>query len=57
MSREIILEKTKVGRANRTTIPESIRKLLQIKEGDFLEWIFDNGRIFIRKAPQEEEGK
>jgi AbrB family looped-hinge helix DNA binding protein len=57
MSREIILDKTKVGRANRTTIPESIRKLLQIKEGDFLEWIFDNGRIFIRKAPQEGEGK
>jgi AbrB family looped-hinge helix DNA binding protein len=51
MSREIILDGTKVGRTNRTTIPESIRKLLQIKEGDFLEWIFDNGRIFIRKAP------
>jgi AbrB family looped-hinge helix DNA binding protein len=57
MSREIILDKTKVGRANRTTIPESIRKLLQIKEGDFLEWIFDNGKIFIRKSPQKEEGR
>jgi bifunctional DNA-binding transcriptional regulator/antitoxin component of YhaV-PrlF toxin-antitoxin module len=49
LSKEIALDKTKLGKFNRTTIPESVRKLLQVREGDFVEWIFDNGRIFIKK--------
>jgi AbrB family looped-hinge helix DNA binding protein len=57
LSKEIALDKTKLGKFNRTTIPESVRKLLQVKEGDFVEWIFNDGRIFIRKASYKGEDK
>jgi AbrB family looped-hinge helix DNA binding protein len=57
LSKEITLDKTKLGKFNRTTIPESVRRLLQVKEGDFVEWIFNDGRIFIRKASYKGEDK
>jgi AbrB family looped-hinge helix DNA binding protein len=53
LSKEIALDKTKLGKFNRTTIPESVRKLLQVKEGDYVEWIFNDGRILVRKASYE----
>lgn len=53
LSKEIALDKTKLGKFNRTTVPESVRKLLQVKEGDYVEWIFNDGRILVRKASYE----
>jgi len=57
LSKEIALDKTKLGKFNRTTVPESVRKLLQVKEGDFVEWIFNDGRIFVKKASCEGKDK
>jgi AbrB family looped-hinge helix DNA binding protein len=57
LSKEIALDKTKLGKFNRTTIPESVRKLLQVREGDYVEWIFNDGKIFIRKASYKGEDK
>jgi len=50
MPREVILDKTRVGRYYRTTIPESVRKFLEVKEGDEVEWVFNDDKIYIRKA-------
>jgi len=48
-----ILAKTKVGRYHRTTIPEEVRKILNIKEGDEVVWIQEGDKIYIEKAKQE----
>ena len=50
MSKEVVLNKTKVGRYCRTTVPEEVRKFLEIGEGDEIEWVFNDGKILVRKA-------
>ena len=51
MPKEVVLSKTKIGRYNRTTVPEEARKFLEVKEGDEIEWVFSDGKIYVRKAP------
>jgi len=50
MSKEVVLNKTKIGRYCRTTVPEEVRKFLEIGEGDEIEWVFNDGKILVRKA-------
>jgi len=45
-----ILSRTRVGRYSRTTIPREVRRLLGISEGDVVEWVYDDGRVFIRRS-------
>lgn len=45
-----IISKTKIGRYYRTTVPREVRKLLELKENDVVEWVFENGVVYIRKA-------
>jgi len=40
---------TKVDKMGRTVIPSPIRKILDLKEGDYVEWSVEEGRIVIRK--------
>jgi bifunctional DNA-binding transcriptional regulator/antitoxin component of YhaV-PrlF toxin-antitoxin module len=47
---EAILDKTRLGRFCRTTVPESMRKFFSIGLEDFIYWIFNNGKIYVRKA-------
>ncbi len=44
-----VLAKTKIGRYFRTTVPREVRKILEVTESDVIEWIFENGKIVIRK--------
>lgn len=44
MSKEVVLSRTSVGRYHRTTISESVRKFLEIKEGVEVEWVFNTAR-------------
>jgi succinate dehydrogenase flavin-adding protein (antitoxin of CptAB toxin-antitoxin module) len=53
------LDKTKLGKyytpySNRTTVPENVRKLLQIEESDLIEWVFNDEKYTLEKAPSEE---
>lgn len=41
---------TRVGRYYRTTIPRDVRKLLDASENDEIEWIFNDGKIVVRKG-------
>ncbi|MEM4571028.1 MAG: AbrB/MazE/SpoVT family DNA-binding domain-containing protein [Desulfurococcaceae archaeon] len=46
----LTIARTRVGRYYRTTIPREVRKLLELRESDEVEWVFENGAIYIRKA-------
>jgi AbrB family looped-hinge helix DNA binding protein len=43
------LSRTRVSRYSRTTIPREVRKLLGISEGDFVEWVYEDGGVYVRK--------
>jgi bifunctional DNA-binding transcriptional regulator/antitoxin component of YhaV-PrlF toxin-antitoxin module len=49
--KETSLDKTKLGKYYRTTVPESVRKLLQM-EDDFVEWVL-NDEKYVRKDSSE----
>jgi len=40
---------TKVDKMGRTVIPSEIRKILEIKEGDYIEWTIENNKVIVRK--------
>ncbi|MEM1703002.1 MAG: AbrB/MazE/SpoVT family DNA-binding domain-containing protein [Zestosphaera sp.] len=48
-----IIARTRVGRYYRTTIPREVRKLLELRESDEVEWVFENGEVCVRKARGE----
>ena len=50
-----ILAKTKIGKLNRTTVPEQVRELLHVDEGDEVVWIQEGKRIYVENARREEE--
>ena len=45
-----VLSVTRVGRYYRTTIPREVRKLLGVKQGDWIAWEFEDGRVVVKKA-------
>jgi len=49
-----ILGKTKCWGRSYTTIPSTVRKILEIEKGDQIEWIFENNKIIIKKAKDNE---
>jgi len=51
----IILAKTKIGKLNRTTVPEKVRELLHVREGDEVVWIQEGKRVYVENARREEE--
>ena len=52
-----ILAKTRVGKYFRTTVPREVRKILEIKENDVVEWVLERDRIIVRKGKNESEHK
>lgn len=50
-----VLAITRIGRYYRTTVPREVRKLLNISENDLIEWVFEDGRIVVRKASGEND--
>gem|GEM_PF-800479 len=51
-----VMARTRIGRYYRTTIPEEVRKLLELRENDEVEWVFENGVVYVRKAGGEQHG-
>jgi len=50
----IILAKTRIGNLNRTTVPERVRKILGVNEGDEVVWIQEGKRVYVENARREE---
>lgn len=48
-----VLAVTRIGRYYRTTIPREVRKLLGLNENDEVEWVFEDGKIVVRKRGGE----
>lgn len=48
-----VLAVTRIGKYYRTTVPREVRKLLNIKENDEIEWIFEDSRIIIKKKGEK----
>lgn len=46
----LVLARTRIGRYYRTTVPREVRKLLELRESDEVEWVFENGLVYVRKA-------
>jgi len=45
-----VLAVTRVGKNFRTTVPREVRKILELKENDEIEWILEsNNKIIVRK--------
>jgi len=40
---------TKVDKMGRTVIPSEIRRILEIKEGDYIEWTIENNKVIVKK--------
>jgi AbrB family looped-hinge helix DNA binding protein len=53
ISKRVILKITKLGRYNRTTVPDEVRKLLNLREGDEIAWILEENRIVVEKAEKK----
>ena len=51
----IILAKTKIGKLNRTTVPEEVRRILRLSEGDEVVWVQEGDRVYVENARKEEE--
>ena len=45
-----VLGTTRIGKYYRTTVPREVRKLLELSEGDEVEWVFEDGRIVVRAS-------
>lgn len=52
ISKRVILKTTKLGRYHRTTVPEEVRKLLNLLEGDEIAWILEESRIVVEKVKE-----
>jgi len=48
-----VLAVTRIGKYYRTTVPREVRKLLNIKENDEIEWIFEDSKIIIKKKGEK----
>lgn len=51
------LGETKVWGRSYTTIPFAVRGVLDIKNGDMLEWVLNDGSITIKKKSPDEDEK
>ncbi|MEM1696276.1 MAG: AbrB/MazE/SpoVT family DNA-binding domain-containing protein [Desulfurococcaceae archaeon] len=45
-----VIARTRIGRYYRTTIPREVRKLPELRENDEVEWVFENGMVYVKKA-------
>ena len=47
--------KTKIDKMGRAVIPSEIRKLFDIKEGDYVEWSIEGNNITIKKKSETDK--
>jgi bifunctional DNA-binding transcriptional regulator/antitoxin component of YhaV-PrlF toxin-antitoxin module len=52
-----VLAKTRIGKYFRTTVPREVRKILEIKENDVVEWVLERDKIIVRKGKNESKQK
>jgi len=53
IGKRVVLKTTRLGRYNRTTVPEEVRKLLNLREGDEIAWVLEENKIVVEKAEKK----
>ena len=48
--KEIVLDMTGVTKRFQTTVPKTVRKILNISNEDRIVWIHENGEVKVKKA-------
>lgn len=48
-----VLATTRIGKYFRTTVPRVVRKILELKENDEIEWILENNKVIIKKKDEK----
>ena len=44
-----VLATTRIGKYYRTTVPREVRRILELKENDEIEWILESDRVVVRR--------
>lgn len=44
-----VLAVTRIGKYYRTTVPREVRKILELKENDEIEWVFEDNKIIVKR--------
>jgi len=44
-----VLARTRVDKQYRTTVPREVRRILEVSEGDVIEWLLEDGKIVVKK--------
>lgn len=47
-----MLSKSKVSKGYLTVVPKDVRKAIQVREGDILEWSLEGDKIVVRPRPR-----
>ena len=45
-----MLARSKLWGKGHTTVPNEVRKLLDLNNGDHIEWIYEDGKVVVKKA-------
>lgn len=40
----------RIDKNNRTTVPHEVRKLLEVGNGNTIEWVYEDDHVYVRKA-------
>jgi len=54
---QTVLGLSSVYQHGKTQVPRRVRKALAIKDGDQILWLFENGKITVRRNPRVLEKK
>ena len=50
-----ILQKTRIGKCYRTTVPEKVREMLKLGMGDEIVWVKEGDKVIVENARREVE--
>ena len=45
-----LLARSKLWGKGHITVPNEVRKLLGLGKGDYVEWIYEDGKVVVKKA-------
>ena len=44
-----MLAVTRIGKYYRTTVPREVRRILELKENDEIEWVLESDKVVVRR--------
>jgi len=45
-----LLARSRLWGKGHTTVPSEVRKILNLGKGDYIEWLYEDGKIVVKKA-------